>query len=291
MIRPQPALRLGDGPVLDQDDAADEAPGDIEIEFANPLCAERIGGERVDGYVNRLIRLQRSVKRARTFRLDADDLDAALKPGGHTGDKPAAADRNEDRVELLKAQSFEILLPLERHRTLSGDRLHCVVRMNQERAALGDIRVASLLSLGIRRAANHRFRAVSLDLRDLGGRSDFRHEDARADPELLGGESDGGAVIAARGGGATGRGCESREEIMEGPPRFERTCRLQAFELERERRRAGSRRRRLEERRAADVAANTRMGRADVGRRDGAVIVKCEPSTPLGSSWAAPQES
>jgi hypothetical protein len=39
-------------------------------------------------------------------------------------------------------------------------------------------------------------------------------------------------VIAARGGGATRRGCGSREEIMEGPPRFERTCRLQAFELE-----------------------------------------------------------
>src|ERR1700679_3817723 len=98
MIRPQPALRLGNGPVLDQDDAAHEALGDIEIEFANALCAERICGERVDGYVNRLVSLQRGEKRARTFRLDADDLDPALKPGSHTGDKPAAAHRDEDRV-------------------------------------------------------------------------------------------------------------------------------------------------------------------------------------------------
>ena len=98
----------------------------------------------------------------------------------------------------------------------------------QEGAALGDIRVAPLLGLGIGRTANHRFRAVSFDLRDLGGRGDFRHEDARADPELLGGESDGGAVIAARGGGATGRGCWSRKKIVEGAARFERTCRLQA---------------------------------------------------------------
>ena len=87
MVRPKSALRLGDGRVLDQDDAAHEALGDIEIEFANPLCAERIRGERVDGYINRLIRLQRGVKRARTFRLDADNLDAALKPGGHAGDQ------------------------------------------------------------------------------------------------------------------------------------------------------------------------------------------------------------
>src|SRR5580704_14839606 len=113
--------------------------------------------------------------------------------------------------------------------------------MNQEGAALGGIRVASLLSLGIRRASDHRFRALSLDLRDLGGRSDFRHEDARADPELLGGESDGGAVIAARSGGAAGRGCGSSEKVMEGAARFERTRLLQAFELKRQRWRAVTR--------------------------------------------------
>ena len=140
---------------------------------------------------------------------------------------------------FCEPQSFEVLLPFERDRPLPGDRLHCVVRMDQERAALRDIGVAALLGLGIGRAPNHRFRAVSLDLRDLGGRGDFRHEDARADPELLGGEGDGGAVIAARRGGAAGRGCGSREKIMEGAARFERTCLLQAFKLERQRRRAG----------------------------------------------------
>src|SRR6202167_5474607 len=105
-------------------------------------------------------RLEPGVRRAQTFRLDADDLDAALKPGGPAADKAAAAPRNENRVELLKPEPFEVLLPLEGHRPLAGDRLHRVVRMNQEGAALGDIRVASLLSLGIGRAANHRFCAI-----------------------------------------------------------------------------------------------------------------------------------
>ena len=87
------------------------------------------------------------MKRARTFRLDADDLDPALKPGGHAGDEPAAANRDENRVELLEPESFEVLLPLERNRPLARDRLDRIVRMDQESAALGDIGVAPLLRL------------------------------------------------------------------------------------------------------------------------------------------------
>ena len=224
---------------------------------------------------------QRGVKRARnlpTFA-DADDLDPTLKPGSHACDQPAAAHRNEDRVELREPESFEVLLPFERRSTLSGNGLHCVVRMNQEGAALGDIRVAPLLGLGIGRTANHRFRAVSFDLRDLGGRRELRDKDARADSELPGGERDGGAMIAARGCRAACRGRWSREEIVKGAARLERTCRLQTFELERQRRRAWYRRGRLEQRRAADVAADTRM-KAARGISEGVtvtVIVKCEP--------------
>jgi hypothetical protein len=69
--------------------------------------------------------------------------------------------------------------------------------MDQERAALRDIGVAPLLRLCVSRASDHRFRAIGLDFRNLGGGSDFRHEDARPDPELLSSVCDGGAVIAA----------------------------------------------------------------------------------------------
>ncbi len=149
---------------------------------------------------------------------------------------PPPPDRNEDRVELLKPESFEVLLPFERDRPLARDCLDRVVRMDQERAALRDIGVAPLLRLGIGGASDHRFRAIGLDFRNLGGRSDFRHEDARADPEFLSSVCDGRAVIAARSCGAAGRGRGSGEEVVEGAARLERTCRLKAFELQRKRR-------------------------------------------------------
>ena len=213
------------------------------------------------------IRLQRGVKRARTFRLDANDLDAALEPGGYAGDKAAAAHRDEDRVELLKPQSLEVLLPLERDRPLARDRFDRIVRMDQERAAFRDIGVAALLGLGVGSPANHGFGAVSLDLRDLGGRGDLRHEDARADAELLSSVCDGRAVVAARSGRATGRGCGSSEKVVEGAARLERTGLLQAFELQRKRRRAGDRRGGLDERRATNVIADSRVSGTNFGRR------------------------
>ena len=160
--------------------------------------------------------------------------------------------------------------------------------MDQERAALGDIGVASLLRLGVGGAPNHGLGAVGLDLRDLSGRCDFRHEDARADPELPSGEGDGRAVIAARGGGATGRGCRSREKVVEGAARLERAGRLKAFELQRQRRRAVDRRGCLEERRATNVFADSRMSGANVGRRDdcvrrGQYVVVRQPKGALSS--------
>jgi hypothetical protein len=83
-----------------------------------------------DGHVDRLVRLQRGVKRARTFRLDADDLDPTLKPSGHAGNKSAAANRDEDRIEPIEPESLEVLLPFEPHRALAGDCLDRIVRMD-----------------------------------------------------------------------------------------------------------------------------------------------------------------
>ena len=69
---------------------------------------------------------------------------------------------------------------------------------------------------------------------------------------------------------------------MERAPRFERTSRLQAFELEGQRRRAGSRRGRLENRGAADMRADVRVGGSDIGRRD-----RCcrRQMRPLNAAW------
>jgi hypothetical protein len=133
----------------------------------------------------------------RTFRLDAHDLDAAPKPGGDARDEPAAADRDEDGVELVEASAFEVLLPLERNRPLARDRFDRIVRMDQERAALRGIGVAALLRHGIGRAADDSLGAIGLDLGDLRARRRFRHEDAGADSELASGEGDRGPVVPA----------------------------------------------------------------------------------------------
>jgi len=126
--------------------------------------------------------------------------------------------------------------------------------------------VATLLRFGVRPAADDGLGSIGLDLRNLGGRCDFRHEDVRPDAELLSGEGDGGAMVAARRRRAACRERRPGQEIVEGAAGLERAGHLKTFEFERQRRRTGDWRCDLQDRRATDVAANARMGGADVGR-------------------------
>ena len=71
-----------------------------------------------------------SVQRARTLRLDADDLDPPGEPGGDAGDQPSAADGDKHRVERRQGETREVLLPFEGDRAGPGDRLGRVVGMD-----------------------------------------------------------------------------------------------------------------------------------------------------------------
>ena len=71
------------------------------------------------------------MQRARALRLDADHLDAAAVPRRDAGDQPAAADRDQNGVELGR-----ILFPFEPDRALAGDRLGRVIGVHRKRAAL-----------------------------------------------------------------------------------------------------------------------------------------------------------
>ena len=81
-----------------------------------------------------------------------------------------------------EAEAGKIFLPFQPDRALAGDRRRSGVRMDRQRAALGDIGVAQNLRIGVGRAFDDDFGAIGLDLGDLRRRSDLRHEDARPDP-------------------------------------------------------------------------------------------------------------
>jgi hypothetical protein len=205
----------------------------------------------------------------RTFGLDADDFDPVGEPGGDAGNQPAAADRDEDGVKRRQAQSSQVPLPFEPDRSRAGDRLGRIERVDLQRAAFGDIGVAAFLRLGVICAADDGLRAAGADPRDLRGGRDFRDEDLGGYAELLRRIGDGGAMVAARGGGAArGRG-RAGKKIVERAARLERAGMLQALKLLRQGRGAGDRRGGFKDRRATDMRRDLRMRRADVGTGDG----------------------
>ena len=205
---PEAPLGFDDRRVGHERDLGDMPARDGEVPFADPSCAERIGGDRLDRDVDRAAGFERRMQRARTFRLDADDLDPSGEPGGDAGDQPAAADRDEHRVERRQGEALKVLLPFEGDRAGAGDRLGRVVGVDFERAAFGDVSVAKLLRLGVGSARNDGLGAVGADPRDLRRGRDFRHEHPRRNAELLRRIGDRRAVVAARGGGAAG--CRGR---------------------------------------------------------------------------------
>ena len=104
---PQRALRVADGVVGNQHRVTDQGAGDFEVGRADATGAQRIGGDAGDRDVDRLPGLQRLVQRGRAFGLDGDDLLRRAERGGAAGDQAAAADGDQQRVELSLLGEFE----------------------------------------------------------------------------------------------------------------------------------------------------------------------------------------
>ena len=200
------------------------------------------------------------LQRRRQPGLDADHLDAALVPGGDAADQAAAADRDQQRIEVGR-----LLLELEADAARAQHGLDLVEGVHGQRARLGDIGLARRQRLGVDLAADGQVGAVAADARDLGRRGDLRHEDARLVAEPHGRVGHRRAVIAAgRRGDAGGRHL-AQQQIGERPARLEGARVLRELELQdrREAREPEVLGRDLEHGRAADVRADALVGGGD----------------------------
>ena len=150
-------------PRRDEGDVVDGVAADAVDEVADILRAPReSAATEFDLDVDRPARGEGSVQGPRALRLDADDADAARKPARDAGDQPAAADRDEDRVE-----GRAVLLPFEADGALARDRRLGVEGMHAQRAALRHVGVAGLLRIGVAGAADDDLGPVRADDRDL----------------------------------------------------------------------------------------------------------------------------
>ena len=111
---------------------------------------------------------------------------------GHAADEPAAADRDNDRVDLRAlGQNLQPDGALPRH-----DRL-VIERRHHRRAPLGAQPRRHVEPLG--RLAQHELRAQCADSRLLDGRGRARHDDAGVRAEALRGVGHRAAVVSGRG--------------------------------------------------------------------------------------------
>ena len=111
-------------------------------------------------------------------RLDGNDLDAPAPEGRNSGDEPAAACRDEDRVETGR-----IGFPFERDSACPGNGLHRIIGMDRDGAGLRYVARTGDGRIGIARPADDDLRTVAADGIDLGLRRDLGHEDMRRDAE------------------------------------------------------------------------------------------------------------
>ena len=156
------------------------------------------------------------VEGRRAFRLDRDEANAALIPGGDAADQPAPSRRDEQRVDLGC-----IGLDLAADRPLPEQGFGLVISVDLERAiALGKI-LAGAQRIGVKRPLDDQFGAVAADAVELRRRGNLRHKDRRTNAEPHRGISNRGAVVAARCRHNPGRWRRAGEEARESAARLE----------------------------------------------------------------------
>ena len=186
---------------------------------------------------------------------------------GVAGDQAAAADRNDQHVEI-----GDILEHLERDRALAGDHVRVVIGMHPDELPLGRDRLGAHLRIGDGLAVEHDRRAVRLGRRDLHERRRHRHHDGRRNFQPLRVIGDRLGVVAGRHRDHAARalGGAQRRELRERAALLERVGDLQVLVFD-EHLRAGQRGefRRRQHRRAQHLGADGAPRRLDIGERDG----------------------
>ena len=281
--RPKGPLRLPDCIVGHEDDAVDVAFGDRKDALADAARREQVRGDPTGLGVDRPAGLQRLRQRGRGLRLDPDHPDLALVPGGDAADQPAAADGNQQGVEI-----DDLLLELEADRTLTEQRLILIEGMNRERAGLGGPDLAGGQRVGVALATDDELGAVVADALNFRRRRDARHEDLGRNAELHRRVGDRRAMIAAGGGDDADCGNIAHEQVCECSTCLERTRVLDELELAAQAQNAQSEIGTvdLDRRRPADVLPDEPFGRGDPFTVDGVADIHVHMSGFPSSSRA-----
>src|ERR1043166_7370422 len=126
-----------------------DPPGAPRRPAARPVPGPACGGRVMEG--------------RRRLGFYPDHPDPPGVPGGDAADQPAAADRDEQGVEIRR-----IGLDLAADGTLAEHRLRLVIGVDRERAAAGDEFFAGLERVGITLAANDQLGAIAANALELG---------------------------------------------------------------------------------------------------------------------------
>jgi len=171
--------------VRDEDDLVDQLGADSQRLVAD-LAHGRSVGEEAD-LVERqvLARSKRLRERIGVVRLDRNDLDVRRRDGadvgGHAGEEAAAADGDEDGVELA---DVGLAQELDGGRALTGDDVRVVERRDEgEAVELGETAALALRVVKVG-AVEDDLCAEALDVLVLDRGRVERHDDGAGDAEL-----------------------------------------------------------------------------------------------------------
>src|SRR5262245_33095747 len=123
---PKGFLRSPNLIVCDQRDTAHIFFRDRKHQRAYTTWGERIRRDAARFGVDRFSGLERLIECGRGLRLDADNLDTAGIPACDAANKPAAADRDKERVEVRG-----LFLDFQTNCPLAEQRSHLIVRMDR----------------------------------------------------------------------------------------------------------------------------------------------------------------
>src|SRR5262245_37072668 len=101
---------------------------DWEDQIADTTRRKRIDRDSTHRRVHRMSGLQRLSQCRRRKRLDTDNPHSSLEPREHSTDQAAAANGDQDRVEISR-----LILELHPERPLTDQRLDLIERMNGKR--------------------------------------------------------------------------------------------------------------------------------------------------------------